>query len=112
VIERVLDILSWVLLASGSLFAMTGGLGLVRLPDFFSRLHAGGITDTMGAGLIVGGLMLQSGPSLVSFKLLLILLFLFITSPTSAHALAQSALAHGVRPLLGRETKEKSPSST
>jgi len=99
--EQALDILSWGLLVAGSLFAMTGGLGLVRLPDFFSRIHAGGITDTMGATLILGGLMLQAGLSLASFKLLLILLFLFITSPTSAHALARSALAHGVRPLLG-----------
>jgi len=107
VIEQALDILSWALLVAGSLFAMTGGLGLVRLPDFFSRLHAGGITDTMGAGLILGGLMLQSGLSLTSFKLLLILLFLFITSPTSAHALAQSALAHGLKPLLGRGAKEE-----
>jgi len=100
-IEQALDILSWALLVAGSLFAMTGGLGLLRLPDFFSRLHGGGITDTMGAGLILSGLMLQSGISQATFKLLLILLFLFITSPTSAHALAQSALAHGVRPLLG-----------
>lgn len=106
-IEQVLDILSWVLFIAGSLFAMTGGLGLVRLPDLFSRIHAGGITDTMGAGLILGGLMLQSGLSLVSFKLLLILLFLFITSPTSAHALAQSALARGLRPLLGRGAQEE-----
>jgi len=100
-IEQLLDILSWVLLVGGSLFAMTGGLGLLRLPDFFSRIHAGGITDTMGAGLILTGLMLQSGFSQTTFKLLLILLFLFITSPTSVHALAQSALAHGERPLLG-----------
>lgn len=100
--EQALDVLSWVLLVAGSLFAMTGGLGLVRLPDFFSRIHAGGITDTTGAGLILAGLMLQAGLGQTTFKLLLILLFLFITSPTSVHALAQSALAHGVRPLLGR----------
>jgi multicomponent Na+:H+ antiporter subunit G len=97
-IETVLDVLSAILLVTGSLFAMTGGLGLLRLPDFFSRAHGGGITDTMGAGLILSGLMLQSGISLISFKLLMILIFLFITSPTSVHALAQSALAHGVRP--------------
>jgi multicomponent Na+:H+ antiporter subunit G len=112
VIETVLDVLSWILLVSGALFAVTGGLGLLRLPDFFARAHGGGVTDTMGAGLILLGLMLQSGVSLISFKLLMILIFLFITSPTSVHALAQSALAHGVRPQVRDENEEGQSSLT
>ena len=104
--ETLLDVLSWIFLVSGSLFAVTGGIGLLRLPDFFTRAHAGGITDTMGAGLILLGLMLQSGLSLVTWKLALIGILIFITSPTSVHALAQSALSHGIRPRLDDDDGE------
>jgi multicomponent Na+:H+ antiporter subunit G len=99
----LLDGLSWALLIGGSLFAMIGGLGLLRFPDFYSRMHGGGITDTMGAGLILSGLALQSGLSLVTVKLAMILFFLLVTSPTSAHALAQAARAHGL-PVWTRES--------
>ena len=98
-----LDVLSWILLGAGSFFVLTSGLGLLRMPDVFSRLHPSGLTDTMGAGLVLTGLMLQAGWSLVSVKLLLILLFLFFTSPTATHALAHAALLGGLTPW----TKEK-----
>jgi multicomponent Na+:H+ antiporter subunit G len=100
-----MDIVSWVFLMAGSLFAVVGGIGLIRLPDFFSRMHAGGMTDTMGAGLILTGLMFQTGLSLVTFKLVLITLLLLLSSPTSAHALAKSAISHGLEPLLSGEKK-------
>ncbi|MCP3980493.1 MAG: monovalent cation/H(+) antiporter subunit G [bacterium] len=96
--DAVREILVWTLLVGGSLFALVGGIGLLRLPDYFTRMHAAGITDTMGAGLILSGLMLQEGLSLVTFKLVAILFFLLVTSPTSTHALAQSAWSHGLRP--------------
>ena len=108
--ELALDIASWSLLLAGSVFAVVGGVGLLRLPDFFSRIHGGGITDTMGAGLILVGLMFQADHWLPVFKLVMILFFLFLTSPTSAHALSKSALAHGVRPLLAEEEEGPSPS--
>lgn len=95
-----LEILSWVLLIAGSLFSVIGGIGIVRLPEFFSRMHGGGITDTLGAGLIVLGLAIQAGLGLALVKLLMILFFLLITSPTACHALAKSALAQGLRPEL------------
>lgn len=57
----VADVLSWILLLSGSAFALIGGIGVLRMPDVFTRLHAAGITDTMGAGLILAGLMFQGG---------------------------------------------------
>ena len=98
--DIVVDVLTWLLLISGALFSIVGGFGIVRLPEFFSRMHAGGITDTLGAGLIVGGLMLQGGLSLVTVKLFMIIFFLIITSPTACHALAKSALAQGVTPEL------------
>jgi multicomponent Na+:H+ antiporter subunit G len=107
--DQALDLLSWILLVGGSVFAVIGGIGLVRLPDFFSRTHAGGVTDTMGAGMILAGLVLQAGLTLVGWKLLLIGVLIFITSPTSVHALAQSALAHGVRPLLDTDGKQEEP---
>jgi multicomponent Na+:H+ antiporter subunit G len=105
-----LDIASWALLVAGSAFAVVGGIGLLRLPDFFARIHGGGITDTMGAGLILVGLMLQADHWLPAFKLVMILFFLFLTSPTSAHALSKSALAHGVRPQLAETEEEDGPS--
>lgn len=88
------DILSWALLLAGGATIVVGGIGLVRLPDFFARLHAVSITDTLGAALVITGLLIQAGATLVSLKLLLILLFLLFTGPTATHALAKAAL-HG-----------------
>ena len=96
--DMLLQIASWTCLLLGSLFALVGGIGLLRLPDFFCRIHGGGITDTMGAGLILLGLMLQAPPSLVTIKLIMILCLLLVTSPTSTHALANAALSHGIEP--------------
>jgi multicomponent Na+:H+ antiporter subunit G len=95
------DVLSWLCFVAGGFFSVAGGVGIVRLPDFFSRLHGGGITDTLGAGLILIGLAFQAGWSLALAKILMILVFLWITSPTACHALAQAALSEGLRPLLG-----------
>lgn len=105
-----LDVLSWACIASGSIFAIIGGVGLLRLPDVFSRMHGGGITDTLGAGLILVGLMLQAGASLTTVKLLMVLAFLLLSSPTSTHAVARSALSHGVEPRV--EAQEDRPSSS
>lgn len=92
------DILSWILLLTGGALVMVGGIGLIRLPDFFSRLHAVSIPDTLGAALITAGLMIQAGLTLVSLKLLLILLFLLFTGPTATHALAKTALHGRLKP--------------
>jgi multicomponent Na+:H+ antiporter subunit G len=104
-----IDLSSWALLLAGSLFVMTGGVGILRLPDFYTRLHAAGITDTAGAGLIMLGLMLQAGFTLVLVKLALVLAFLFFTGPTSAHALARAAMSGGVRPW-PQDAQEDEPS--
>jgi multicomponent Na+:H+ antiporter subunit G len=106
--ESVRDALSLVLIVAGSCFSVVGGIGLLRLPDLYARMHGAGITDTLGAGLILIGLMFQGGGPLVTIKLVMILGFLWITSPTSTHALAKSALAHGVKPKLA---EEEAPSS-
>jgi multicomponent Na+:H+ antiporter subunit G len=96
--EAVLDLLSWIFLLAGSFFAVVGGIGVLRMPDLFTRLHALGITDTMGAGLILTGLMFQAGLSLITVKLLLILGFLWFSSPVSTYALARATLASGQEP--------------
>lgn len=92
------DVVSWVLIVLGGALSAVGGLGLLRFPDFYSRLHAAGITDTLGAWLLIGGMMFQAGFSQVTIKLALIAIFLFFTSPTSTHALARAALHAGVKP--------------
>ncbi len=99
-IDPLVLVLGWACLLAGSAFSLVGGIGMLRLPDLFTRMHAAGITDTLGAGLILVGLMFQAGLSLVTVKLILILAFLFFTSPTSTHALAQAALSSGVKPSL------------
>jgi len=106
-----LDILSWILLLAGGAFCMIGALGLVRMPDFFTRMHAASVTDTLGAGLLLLGLMLQAGLSLVTVKLIVIGLLIFFTSPTSTHALAQAALARGLKPLLAAPEESASSKS-
>ena len=95
-----LDILSWLCLLAGALFGVTTGIGLVRLPDLFTRMHAAGIGDTLAAGLIFLGLALQAGLTINLVKLVLIMIFIIFTSPTSTHALAKAALHGGVKPLL------------
>jgi len=96
--DAVLDILSWVLIVGGAVFSVIGGIGLLRFPDFYTRLHAAGITDTLGAWMLLVGFMLQAEDWLVVVKLVLIVVFLFFTSPTGSHALARAALASGMLP--------------
>lgn len=96
----LIDLVSWLFLLAGCAFSIVGGVGIVRMPDFYSRLHGGGITDTLGAALLVIGLMLQSGLSLATVKLFMILFFLLVTSPSSCHALANSAINNNLKPEL------------
>ena len=74
-IEVILDIISWFFLLGGSFFCLTGALGLLRFPEFFSRIHAASLTDTLGASMILIGLMFQAGWGLALPKLILILIF-------------------------------------
>ena len=93
----VIDIASWVLLIGGAGFCIIGGIGLLRMPDFYARTHAAGITDTLGAGLLLAGLLLQAGPTLIGVKLVLIFAFLELVGPTAGHALFKAAYAHGIK---------------
>ena len=96
----VLEVLSWICLAAGGCFCIVGGIGLIRMPDFYTRMHAASVTETLGAGLILLGLMMQAGFSLVAAKLLMMGLLIFFTSPAATHALAKAALVRGLQPLV------------
>ena len=98
--NALLDAASWALLLSGSLFCVVGAVGLIRMPDFFTRMHAASVTDTLGAGLILLGLVLQAGFTLVAAKLLILALLILFTTPTATHALARAAFLRGMSPML------------
>lgn len=103
----IADAASWILIVTGSIGLIISTFGLVRLPDFYTRIHAAGVTDTIGAELVILGLVIQAGLSLVSVKLLLIGLFLFFTSPTATHAVVNAAFTAGLKPRLAGGDKEK-----
>lgn len=106
-----IDWISGILLLAGAAFGIIGAVGVLRFPDLFSRMHAAGVTDTLCALLILGGLAVKAGFTLALAKLFLILLFLWFTSPTSTHALAKAARHGGEKPKLDGET-EDAPSSS
>lgn len=102
VLDFIRDIVTIISLAGGLFFVLAGTVGVIRLPDFYTRLHAAGMTDTLGAELILFALILQSDNWQVIAKLLLVAFFLFVTSPTATHAVAHAAYKAGERPKLGR----------
>ncbi len=113
----VVDVLSWIFLLAGSAFLLISAVGMLRMPDFFTRMHAAGIADTLGIGLMVLGMALQAGFSLISVKLFLILAFVVLASPAATHALAQAALGGGRQPILKedrrpRDKTENSPANS
>lgn len=107
----VLEAFAYVLVFAGAAFCLVGTIGVLRFPDVFARMHAAGVTDTLGALLVVVGLMLLAGISLATAKLAFILAFLWMTSPTATHALSKAALHGGVRPKLAADAAEESEPS-
>ncbi|GAB4527341.1 MAG: monovalent cation/H(+) antiporter subunit G [Amphiplicatus sp.] len=101
------DLASWGLFLIGSAAVVTGAIGIVRFPDFYTRVHAAGVTDTGGAELIIVAMMLQAPNWLVAAKLAFIGIFLFFTSPVATHAIAHAAWVSGLKPLLGPELKRE-----
>ncbi|MGZ8154544.1 MAG: monovalent cation/H(+) antiporter subunit G [Burkholderiales bacterium] len=100
--NALVDAASWALLLAGSGFCVIGAIGLIRMPDFYTRMHAASVTDTLGAGLILLGLILQAGFTLVAAKLLILALLILFTTPTATHALARAAFLRGISPALAR----------
>ena len=102
--ELVTDSLSWIALTLGGIFVFIGGVGALRLPNLYTRMHAASQTDTMAAILIIIGLMLQAGLTLATLKLAAILAFLLFSSPTASNALASAAILSGYQPKEGEVT--------
>ncbi len=99
--------MNWIvtfLLVSGVFFLAIGTIGLLRLPDFYSRLHAAGKCDTLGVTLLVTAIALYNlhapsfGSVLVSWKIFAIVFFIFMASPTATHAMTKAAMIIGVEP--------------
>ncbi|HPR07396.1 MAG TPA: monovalent cation/H(+) antiporter subunit G [Denitromonas sp.] len=96
--STVIDILSMILMSVGGVFCLIGAIGVLRMPGFYTRMHAASVIDTLGATLIIIGLLLQSGFTLASGKLLILWLLIFFCSPTASHSLANAAHRRGVIP--------------
>jgi multicomponent Na+:H+ antiporter subunit G len=107
--SQVLDIISWIAILGGAFFSITGAVGLYRFPDYYSRVHAAGMTDTLGALLILVGLTLQNGWDLNVAKYIFIFIFILYTGPTATHALAKAARHGGLMPVLEGKDEGKEP---
>ncbi len=98
--DVVIEVLSWFCISLGSFFVVCGALGILRMPDIYTRLHSASVIDTAGAGFLILGMILQAGWGLVTVKLLFVLAIFFFTLPVAAHALARAALHEGIKPEL------------
>ncbi len=101
----VIDLLSWACILLGSFFTIVGAVGLVRMPEVFTRMHAASVTDTLGVGFLILGMSLQAGFSLVTLKLVFLLALFLFTGPVVTHALAQVCLHEGIKPLLAEDRR-------
>ena len=102
----IADIASWVFIIIGSVGMVIGAVGVLRLPDVYTRMHAASVTDTLGAYALLIGLIIQAGFTLIAVKLFFMLVFFFFTSPTSSFALAHAALSSGVEPILDADLRD------
>jgi multicomponent Na+:H+ antiporter subunit G len=109
--QTAVDIASWILLLLGSFFVVAGAIGLVRMPEVFTRIHAASVIDTLGAGLLILGMILQAGPTLIALKLVVVMALFFFFTPVVTHALAQACLHEGIEPLLAEDRRGRSESA-
>ena len=99
-----MTILAVIFMLIGAFFLTVSCIGLIRLPDFYTRTHAVGKSETLGAMMVLGGLALYNGFALSTVKILIILLFVLIANPTATHAILRAALRSGLE-LWTREEK-------
>jgi multicomponent Na+:H+ antiporter subunit G len=109
-LTTVIAVASWACMLLGSFFLIVGALGLVRMPDVFTRMHAASVTDTLGVAILMLGMGLQAGFSLVTVKLAFLLALFVFTGPVVTHALAQACLHDGIKPLLNADRRERNVS--
>jgi len=107
VTAAVLDVVSWALMAAGAFFVVVGALGMLRMPELFTRMHAASVIDTVGAGFLILGMMLQTGFDLTTFKLVVVAGLFFFTGPVVTHALAQAAMHEKIEPRLAEDRRAK-----
>lgn len=84
-------------------FVVVAGIGVIRMPDLYTRIHAASVAETLGTILIILGLILITGWSLASFKLFAVMLFLLFTGPVAAYAMANTAMLGGLKPDVKQE---------
>lgn len=94
------NFVSWFLLVGGALFCVVGSIGLLRMPDAFTRLHAASIIDTLGFLMVMSGLIIQTGLTLTTLRLLIVVFLIIFTSPVAGHALANAMKHKNVKPVL------------
>jgi len=97
-----IDVVSLLLLTMGGIFCVIGAVGMLRMPDFFTRAHASSVVETLGAGLILAGLIVEAGLTLAAAKLVILGALIFFASPTATHALAKAAYGRGVEAVADR----------
>jgi len=106
--DILMDVSSGLFLLVGSFLCLTGGLGILRFPDFYTRMHAVGVSDTLATAMILIGLILHNPDFFVDVKLMIILLMALFISPTASHALANAAMHND----LSKQKNDKSNSET
>ena len=94
----IIEIISGIIILLGIFLFASGTLGLIRLPDFYCRMHATGKCDTLGALLALTGLAIYNGFNLVTLKIIFIVVFIFVANPTATHAIGRAALVNNVKP--------------
>jgi len=108
----LMEIASAVFLLIGSFLCISGGVGILRFPDFYTRMHAVGVTETLATTMILIGLMLQNPDVLVLLKLIIILLMALFISPSASHALASAAVHNNLKPMLDMKKEKQKESSS
>jgi multicomponent Na+:H+ antiporter subunit G len=101
--ENIAQNIGMFFIIAGTFFMFTAALGLIRMPDFFTRLHPAGVADSLGAPMVLTGVAILNGLTLFSGKIILLMLFILITSPTACHALAKAAAFSGLIPVKRRK---------
>ena len=103
--SQILWFLSEISLLVGGIFCLIGAIGLLRMPDFFTKLHAASLIETLSAFFIILGLVIETGLTLITVKLIFIVVFLLFTGPTATHAIARAAVVRGLDPRFKTEDK-------
>ena len=98
--DTFINFISWFLLAGGGVFCVLGSIGLLRMPDAYTRLHAASVIDTLGVFMILFGLIVQTGLTLTTLRLSFVLLLIFFTSPVASHAIARAMRHNKLKPML------------